>query len=121
MASRATLTIVFGYAAAFWCLQLLREAEKKAQTPQASTFPRRTLLPAVVATFGLTSLLLCAHVRALGHRADAAAAAGAARRRLVVVNRLASATLGATTVALLLGAVLLLRLVADGAGWVDTE
>ncbi|WVZ82108.1 hypothetical protein U9M48_029410 [Paspalum notatum var. saurae] len=114
MVSRATLTVLFGYMAAFSCLQLLPEAGKKAHTapPQSTTFPRLAagalLLPAAVATFGLSSLLLYAYVSAA-----AAAGAGAGRRRFV--DRLASATAAAAaTVALLL-------LVTDDVDWLNAE
>ncbi|KAG0513318.1 hypothetical protein BDA96_10G091300 [Sorghum bicolor] len=118
MVSQTTLTILFAYAAAFWCLDALSEAGKT-QTSRSATasIPRlaaAALLPAVLATFGLTSLLLFAHVRALGgaNAAAGAAAAAAAARRRHFLDRLANATLAATAAALLAGAAL--RLGAHG-------
>lgn len=112
MVSHVTLTILFGYAAVFWCLDALSEAAK-IQTPWSSFVPRLAagaLLPSVLTTFGLTSLLLFAHVRVLGGANAGGAAAAAWRLRLL--DRLANGTLAATAAALLAGAVL--RLGADG-------
>ena len=107
MASPTTLTVLLGFAAVFFCLQHL-EAAAKIWTSQGAlaSAAAGALLPAVLAAFGLTLLLLVAHVRALG-RADAAAAgAGAAG-----LGRLGIAALAATSAALLAGAVV--GLVAD--------
>ena len=78
MASTTTLTVLLGFAAVFFCLGHL-EAAAKIWTSQGAlaSAAAGALLPAVLAAFGLTLLLLVAHVRALG-RADAAAA-GAVR------------------------------------------
>ena len=107
MASATTLTILLGFATVFFCLEHL-EAAAKIRTSQGALAGAAAgaLLPAVLAAFGLTLLLLVAHVRALG-RADAAAAgAGAAG-----LGRLGIAALAATSAALLAGAVV--GLVAD--------
>ena len=121
MASRTTkLTILLGFTAAFWCLEALELASNskiQASPSPAARLAAGVFLPAVPATFGLTLLLLVAHVRALG-RGNAAVA------RLPAC--LAKATLAATVTALLAGAVL--RLVADGhlggsddVGWLNTQ
>ena len=107
MASPTTLAILLGFAADFFCLEHL-EAATKIRTSQGALARAAAgaLLPAVLAAFALTLLLLVAHVRALG-RADAAAAgAGAAG-----LGRLGIAALAATSAALLAGAVV--GLVAD--------
>jgi len=123
MVSHVTLTIVFGYAAVFWCLDALSEAAK-IQTPRSAFVPRLAagaLLPAVLTTFGFTSLLLFAHVRALGG-ANAATGAAAAARRRRFLDRLANAALAATAAALLAGAVLWLGTDGDlGGAWLSTE
>jgi len=109
MASPTTLTVLLGFAAVFFCLEHL-EAAAKIRTSQGALARTAAgaLLPAVLAAFGLTLLLLVAHVRALG-RADAAAAgAGAGAAGL---GRLGIAALAATSAALLAGAVV--GLVAD--------
>ncbi|TKW19677.1 hypothetical protein SEVIR_4G036100v4 [Setaria viridis] len=106
MASRATLTVLFGFYAVFCCLDLLKEATA-------------TLIPAVLITLALTPLLTYAHVWALGR-----ANAGGAGARFVA--RLAEATLLAAVVALLSGAAVRLGLGAgevprlggaDDVGW----
>ena len=118
MASPTTLTVLLGFAAVFFCLGHL-EAAAKIWTSQGAlaSAAAGALLPAVLAAFGLTLLLLVAHVRALG-RGNAAVA------RLPAC--LAKATLAATVTALLAGAVL--RLVAgghlggaDNVGWLNTQ
>ncbi|TKW19674.1 hypothetical protein SEVIR_4G035802v4 [Setaria viridis] len=99
MASPTTLTILLGFAAVFVCIEPLETAAKIQFQTSASAFARAAasaLLPAVLATIGLTLLLLVAHVRALS-RANPAAA-GAAE-----LDRLAKATLAAATTAALLG------------------
>ncbi|CAD6339936.1 unnamed protein product [Miscanthus lutarioriparius] len=112
MVSHVTLTILFGYAAVFWCLDALSEAAK-IQTPRSAFVP--------LTTFGLTSLLLFAHVRALGG-ANAATGAAAAARRRRFLDRLANAALAATAAALLAGAVLWLGTDGDlGGAWLSTE
>ncbi|CAN6208357.1 unnamed protein product [Urochloa humidicola] len=100
MASPTALTILLGFAAAFFCLQPL-EAAAKIKTSQSGLawVAASALLPAVLITFGLTLLLLVSHVRELS-RANAAAAGAAG------LNRLAKATLAATAAALLAGAVM---------------
>jgi hypothetical protein len=130
MVSQTTLTIIFAYAAAFWCLDALSEAGKT-QTPRSDGFfpwlATGALLPAVLATFGLTSLLLFAHVRALGG-ANAVAGAAAAAQGRRFLDRLANAALAATAAALLAGAVLRLGTDGDLGGaddigwlWLSTE
>ncbi|OEL28069.1 hypothetical protein BAE44_0010913 [Dichanthelium oligosanthes] len=119
--SLTTLTILLGFSAAFWCLDPLESIHTgKIQTSQQSPAARlaaAALPPAVLATFGLTLLLLITHVRALGR-------ANVAGGRLL--GRLDKATLTATVTALIAGAVL--RLVADGhlggaddVGWLDMQ
>ena len=78
MASTTTLTVLLGFAAVFFCLGHL-EAAAKIWTSQGAlaSAAAGALLPAVLAAFGLTLLLLVAHVRALGRAAAAAAGAGA--------------------------------------------
>ena len=103
MASTTTLTVLLGFAAVFFCLGHL-EAAAKIWTSQGAlaSAAAGALLPAVLAAFGLTLLLLVAHVRALS-RADAAAAgAGAGAAGL---GRLGIAALAATSAALVAGAV----------------
>ena len=101
MASPTTLTVLLGFAAVFFCLQHL-EAAAKIRTSQGAlaSAAAGALLPAVLAAFGLTLLLLVAHVRALGRAAAAAAGAGAPG-----LGRLGIAALAATSVALVAGAV----------------
>ncbi|CAL5051623.1 unnamed protein product [Urochloa decumbens] len=96
MASPTALTIILGFAAAFFCLQHL-EAATKIKTSQSvlARVAASALLPSVLIAFGLTLLLLVTHVRELS-RANAAAAG---------LNRLAKATLTATAAVLLAGAV----------------
>ncbi|XP_062233370.1 uncharacterized protein LOC133930684 [Phragmites australis] len=121
MASHTTLTVIFGFAAVFCCLQLL-EATTKFQTSQ-SLFARLAagaFLSVVLTTFTLTPLLLFAYVRALGR---ANAPRGSEDHFL---GRLARATLLTAMAALVAGAVL--RLVAGGflggaddVGWLNTK
>ncbi|CAL5044013.1 unnamed protein product [Urochloa decumbens] len=100
MASPTALTILLGFAAAFFCLQPLEAATKiKASQSGLARVAASVLLPAVPITFGLTLILLVRHVRAL------------ARVNAAGLGCLAKATLAATTVALLAGAVV--GLVAD--------
>jgi hypothetical protein len=107
MASPTTLTILLGFAAVFFCLGPL-EAAAKIRTSQGALARAAAgaLLPAVLAAFALTLLLLVAHVRALGRAGAAAAGAGAPG-----LDRLANAALAAASAALLAGAVV--GLVAD--------
>lgn len=99
MASR---TILFGFAAVFSCLEVL-EAITKIQDSR-SLFATRLMavafVPAIVATFGLTLLLLVSYIRALRTNA----AAGHADRRFL--EPLAKATLVMATAALLAGVIL---------------
>ncbi|KAL6606820.1 hypothetical protein ACP70R_042473 [Stipagrostis hirtigluma subsp. patula] len=112
MASPTALTVLFGFSAVFWCLNLLEPA-LNIQTSWSRTarLAAGALVPAVLATFALTLLLLFAHVRALG-LANAAAGAGGGFR----LGRLGKATLAAATATLLAGAAL--RRVADDVEWV---
>ncbi|CAN6178914.1 unnamed protein product [Urochloa humidicola] len=127
MASRATVTVLFGFYAVLCCLHPLEEAiANKSQTTQSSSIPRlaaAALVPAVLTTLTLTVVLLYAHVWALG-RANARRDGGGAWAR-VVVARLADATLLVAVVALVSAAVVRLggdELLgvggADDVGWV---
>ncbi|CAN6214683.1 unnamed protein product [Urochloa humidicola] len=99
MASPTALTILLGFAAAFFCLQHLEAAAKIKTSPSGlARVAASALLPSVLITFGLTLLLLVTHVREFT-RANATAAGAAG------LNRLAKATLAATAAALLAGAV----------------
>ncbi|CAN6202185.1 unnamed protein product [Urochloa humidicola] len=114
--SLTTLIILLGFASAFRCLDPLESiCTGKIQATQSpvARLAADAFLPAVLATFGLTLLLLVDHVRALGR---ANAAGGRAP------SRLAKATL-AVTVATTLLAGTVLRLVggADDVGWLDTQ
>lgn len=103
MASLITLTILLGFATVFSCLEPLQVATKIQASPSQSGFARfaaGALLPAVSTTFGLTLLLLFAHMRALSRGAGGAG-----------LHRLAKATLAAASVALIAGGVM--SLVAD--------
>ncbi|CAL5044012.1 unnamed protein product [Urochloa decumbens] len=110
MGSHTALTILLGFWVVFWCLQA-GHGEIQNQPQQqgdAAGVAAAAFLPALVTTFGLTLLLLFAHVRALGH-ANAAAGGEPGRR---FVGRLEKAALASTMVAFLAG--LVLRLAADG-------
>ncbi|CAN6202184.1 unnamed protein product [Urochloa humidicola] len=110
MASHTALTILLGFGVVFWCLQSGEIQNHPQQQDRVAGLAVAAFLPALVATFGLTLLLLFAHVRALS-RANAAAAGEPGRR---FVGRLEKVVLASTMVAFLAGLVLLLRLVADG-------
>ncbi|CAL5046594.1 unnamed protein product [Urochloa decumbens] len=121
MASRAALTVFFGFYVVFCCLiQPLGEPIAKTETTtQSSGLPRPAA--AALTTLTLTVALLYAHVWALG-RANARRGGAGAR---VVVARLADATLLVAVVALLSAAAVqlgggggVLRLGgADDVGW----
>ncbi|CAL5044015.1 unnamed protein product [Urochloa decumbens] len=127
MASRAALTVFFGFYVVFCCLiHPLGESVAKTETnTQSSGLPRlaaAALVPAFLTTLALTVALLYAHVWALG-RANARHGGAGAR---FVVARLADATLLAAVVALLSAAAVqlgggddgVLRLGgADDVGW----
>ncbi|CAL5051621.1 unnamed protein product [Urochloa decumbens] len=100
MASRAALTVFFGFYVVFCCLiHPLGESIAKTETnTQSGGLPRlaaAALVPAVLTTLALTVPLLYAHVWALGRRGGVGAGAR------VVMARLADATLLAAVVALL--------------------
>ncbi|CAN6164724.1 unnamed protein product [Urochloa humidicola] len=124
MASRATLTVLFGFYAVLCCLHPLAN---KSQMIQSNGLPRlaaAALVPAVLTTLALTVMLLYVHVWALG-RANARRGAGAGAR--FVVARLTDATLLSAVVALLSAAAAAVRLGggdgvlglggADDVGW----
>jgi hypothetical protein len=96
MASRAALTVIFGFLAVLSSLHLLEESTG---TTWRSGLATAALAPALLVTLALAPLLTYAHVWALDHaNAGGAGAAGAGAR---FVARLAEATLLAAMVALL--------------------
>lgn len=98
----ASLTVLFGFYAVFFCCLRLLGPATKTQAPQRG-LAAAAFVPSVVITLVLTPLLLYAHVWALGR-------GGGGGRRLVA--GLAKATVLAATVAL---ACAVLLLGADGA------